>query len=140
MVKYLLDTNICIYLMNEQPEAAVARFDECKPGEIAISAVTWAELCAGMGVHHDRLVMEELFNRLIPQDFGMKAALLFGELSRKFPNRKSSFDRMIAAHALALGVTLVTNNTADFDIYRDSGLKLENWVDAAKPGKSATAP
>jgi len=51
MVKYLLDTNICIYLMKEQPELMTKRFDECEPGEIAVSAVTWAELCAGMGTH-----------------------------------------------------------------------------------------
>jgi len=129
MVKYLLDTNICIYLMNEQPASVIEKFDACKPGEIAISAVTWAELCAGMGVHNDQAVMEELFNRLMPQDFGIEAAAIFGDLSRKFPNRKSSFDKMIAAHALALGVTLVTNNTADFDVYRASGLTLENWVE-----------
>jgi tRNA(fMet)-specific endonuclease VapC len=128
MVKYLLDTNICIYLMKEQPESVIERFDGCEPGEIAVSAVTWAELCAGMGIHNDPAVMEELFNRLIPRDFGIKAALIFGDLSRKFPNRKNSFDRMIAAHALALDVTLVTNDTSGFDIYRDSGLKLENWV------------
>lgn len=128
MVKYLLDTNICIYLMKEQPESVTERFGKCEPGEIAISAVTWAELCAGMGTHSPQEVMEELFNKLIPQDFTVKAALIFGDLSRKSPGRKMNFDRMIAAHALALDVTLVTNNTADFDIYRDSGLKLENWT------------
>ncbi|MCL1962060.1 MAG: type II toxin-antitoxin system VapC family toxin [Desulfovibrionaceae bacterium] len=128
MVKYLLDTNICIYLMKEQPESVTERFDKCEPGEIAVSAVTWAELCVGIGAHSDRAVMDELFNKLIPQDFGIKAAFIFGELSRKFPNRKINFDRMIAAHAMALDVTLVTNNTADFDIYQGSGLKLENWV------------
>lgn len=128
MVKYLLDTNICIHLMKEQPESVIQRFAECEPGEIAISAVTWAELCAGMGIHNDPSVMEELLNQLVLQDFDIKAAFVFGELSRKFPNRKNSFDRMIAAHALALDMILVTNNSADFEIYRDSGLKLENWV------------
>jgi tRNA(fMet)-specific endonuclease VapC len=55
-------------------------------------------------------------------------AHVFGMLSQRFPDRRSSFDRMIAAHALSLGVTLVTNNTADFDLYQVAGLKLENWV------------
>jgi len=127
-LKYLLDTNILIYLMDERPAALAARFAQCKKGEVALSAVTWAELCCGMDTHSDSGDMMALFRKLSPRDFGMDAALIFGRLSQQFPSRKSSFDRMIAAHALALGVTLVTNNTADFDIYRDAGLKLENWV------------
>jgi tRNA(fMet)-specific endonuclease VapC len=50
---------------------------------------------------------------------------IFGELSQKFPNRKSSFDRMIAAHAISLGVVLLTNNVSDFDLY---GMDVENWT------------
>lgn len=128
-LKYLLDTNILIHLMDERPDSLVAKFAQCKKGEVALSAVTWAELCCGMDTHSDGDDLKALFRQLAPRDFGMDAALIFGRLSQQFPNRKSSFDRMIAAHALALGVTLVTNNTADFEIYRDAGLKLENWVE-----------
>jgi tRNA(fMet)-specific endonuclease VapC len=57
--------------------------------------------------------------------FEIKAAAIFGELSQKFPNRKSSFDRVIAAHAISLGVILVTNNVSDFELY---GMNIENWA------------
>jgi len=58
----------------------------------------------------------------------MSAAAIFGKLSQQFPSQKSSFDRMIAAHAISLDVTLITNNTADFLLYQPAGLKLDNWA------------
>lgn len=128
MLRYLLDTNICIYLMKEQPESVIRRFAACKPGEIGVSSITWAELCCGLDVHHSQSEMATLLSRLAAKDFDMDAAVLFGKLSQQFPARKSSFDRMIAAHALSLGATLVTNNTADFDLYVGAGLIVENWV------------
>ncbi|MDA8114063.1 MAG: hypothetical protein M0Z43_04985, partial [Acidithiobacillus sp.] len=82
----------------------------------------------GLDVHNSQFEMATLLSRLIVKDFDVDAADLFGKLSRQFPARKSSFDRMIAAHALSLGVMLVTNNTADFDLYADAGLVVENWV------------
>ncbi|MDD3761038.1 MAG: type II toxin-antitoxin system VapC family toxin [Acidithiobacillus sp.] len=129
MLRYLLDTNICIYLMKEQPESVVRRFAACQPGEIGVSSITWAELCCGLNVHNRHPEMATLLSRLIVKDFDVDAAALFGELSQRYPARKSSFDRMIAAHALSLEVTLVTNNTADFDLYVDAGLIVENWVE-----------
>jgi len=69
-----------------------------------------------------------LFARLSPRNFDMDAAVVFGRLSQQFRDRKSSFDRMIAAHAISLDVTLVTNNTADFLPYQSAGLKLDNWT------------
>jgi len=68
-----------------------------------------------------------LFSKLAPKPFDMDAAAMFGGLSQQYPGKRNSFDRMIAAHALALNVTLVTNNVADFDIYQAAGLRLENW-------------
>jgi len=127
-LRYMLDTNICIYLMDEAPESVINRFAQCERGEVSLSAVTWAELCCGMDQHHSRDEMLALFWKLSPLDFDMQAAAIFGKLSQQFPNRKSSFDRMIAAHAIALDVVLVSNNTADFVLYQPAGLKLENWV------------
>lgn len=125
MIKYMLDTNICIYLMKEQPEQVIARFRQCRKGEVVISSITWAELCCGLNIHNDETQFEEILSMIQVMPFEIKAAAIFGELSQKFPNRKSSFDKMIAAHAIALDVTLVTNNVADFDLY---GIKIENWV------------
>jgi len=115
-------------LMDEAPESVINRFAQCERGEVSLSAVTWAELCCGMDQHHSRDEMLALFWKLSPLDFGMEAAAIFGKLSQQFPNRKSSFDRMIAAHAIALDAVLVSNNTADFLLYQPAGLKLENWV------------
>lgn len=125
MIKYMLDTNICIYLMNEQPEAVIARFRQCRKGEVAISSITWAELSCGLNIHNDDAQFEAFLSAINVLPFDIKAATLFGELSQKFPNRKSSFDRMIAAHAISLGVVLVTNNVSDFELY---GMAVENWV------------
>jgi len=72
--------------------------------------------------------MEKLlqFWDVIP--FGREAAETYAELTMRYPNRKASFDRLIAAHAIALNVVLVTNNPADFVIYQPARLKLENWA------------
>jgi tRNA(fMet)-specific endonuclease VapC len=125
MIQYMLDTNICIYLMNEQPEQVIARFKKCRKGEIVISSITWAELSCGLNTHNDESQFEDLLQEIAVMPFDIKGAALFGKLSQQFPNRKSSFDRMIAAHAMALDVVLVTNNAADFEMY---GLCVENWA------------
>lgn len=121
----MLDTNICIYLMNEQPEEVIARFRMCRKGEVVISSITWAELACGLNIHNDEAQFEEILAAIKVVPFEIKAASIFGELSQKFPNRKSSFDRMIAAHAISLGVILVTNNVSDFEPY---GMNVENWT------------
>ena len=126
--RYMLDTNICIYLMKGAPAALLDRFAACKQGEVIVSAVTWAKLCSGLNVHNSQAQMSALQKALNPTAFDTQAAAVFGALSQQFPARKSSFDRMIAAHAIALGLTLVTNNTTDFALYADAGLVIENWV------------
>jgi tRNA(fMet)-specific endonuclease VapC len=125
VIKYMLDTNICIYLMEEQPAQVIARFKQCRQGEVVISAVTWAELSCGLDTHNAASQLEMLLKALAVLPFDVEAATVFGRLSQQFPNRKSSFDRMIAAHALAANVVLVTNNLPDFAMY---GVPLENWT------------
>ncbi len=126
-MRYMLDTNMCIYLMKNKPDSVVARFAQCAPGDVRISAITWAELCAGM--HESGVAdMQMLASILMPIDFDAAAALVFGKLSQEYPNRKASFDRMIAAHAISVDAILVTNNLADFALYQPAGLRLENWV------------
>lgn len=121
----MLDTNICTYLMQEQPAHVIARFKQCRQGEVVISAVTWAELSCGLDTRNSELQFDRLFKALAVLPFDAEAATVFGRLSQQFPNRKSSFDRMIAAHALAANVVLVTNNVRDFSMY---GVPLENWT------------
>ena len=125
MIKYMLDTNICIYLMEKQSARVIARFKQCRQGEVVMSAVTWAELSCGLDTHNDGAQFEGLLKAISVLPFDVKAATIFGQLSQQFSVRQSSFDRMIAAHALATQVTLVTNNMSDFAQY---GLPLENWT------------
>ena len=57
----MLDTNICIYLMNEQPEEVIARFKKCRNGEVVISSITWAELSCGLNIHNNEAQFEEIY-------------------------------------------------------------------------------
>lgn len=129
MIRYLLDTNICIYIIRQQPPVVFEHFAQHRRGEVAISAITWGELCHGLNTHDGEKELSALLGKLqaVPYDFN--AAARYGELSRAYRDRKSGFDRMIAAHALSLDVTLVTNNIKDFELYQSHGLRLENWVE-----------
>ncbi len=127
MIKYMLDTNICIYLIKKHPPEIVEKFDKHRRGEICISSITWAELCCGIKKDDDGIT-KQLLELLKVVPFGVEEGKVFGRLSELFPNRKANLDRMIAAHALALGVTLVTNNLSDFENYASAGLIMENWI------------
>jgi tRNA(fMet)-specific endonuclease VapC len=122
-MKFMLDTNTWILLLGGHPNV-VARVSECFEGELVLSAIVFAELA--IGSWHDKppsiLVTDRLAQRFPPLPFDVLAAKLYAQL----PFRRGSFDRLIAAHALALNLTLVTNNERDFaDI---PGLKIENWT------------
>jgi tRNA(fMet)-specific endonuclease VapC len=92
---------------------------------VIISSITWGELCCG--IHKNgKLIIAALLDLLEVAAFDLKAAEIFASLSIKHPNRKANFDRLIAAHAIAFDVPLVTNNVADFAIYEGSGLVIEN--------------
>jgi len=132
MLKYMLDTNICIYLMKEQPDFLVEKFACLRRGEVGISAVTLGELYCGLNRHNSAAQIAALLDKLETLPFDDRAAVAFGDLYRRFPSRRGSFDRMIAAHALAADATLVTNNAADFTIYVDAGLRVENWAAPAQ--------
>ncbi len=131
-MRYLLDTNICIYLLRQRPPQVLARLESLHEGDVAMSAVTYAELCAGLEMQashrdQDRVVLDRLIRRIpvLPVDEG--AATRYGLLRAVVPDRRrDAFDRLIAAHAISLGATLVTNNEADFAGY--PGLSLENWA------------
>ena len=130
--KYMLDTNICIYLMKHQPPAVQARFAECFVGDVVISAITLAELeygvaCSGNARAHNQALLDSLLEDIPVEPFEARAARAYGPLRLGYRARnKDALDKLIAAHALSLGVTLVTNNEADFHGY--AGLVVENWV------------
>ncbi len=130
--KYMLDTNICIYLMKHQPPEVAVRFAQCFVGEVVISAITLAELeygvaCSGASKTQNRAAMDGLLDDIAVAAFEARAARAYGPIRAGHRERtKDALDKLIAAHAVALGVTLITNNEADFLSY--PGLTVENWV------------
>ncbi len=133
--KYLLDTNICIYLMKHQPPEVHERFAACFVGDVVISAVTLAELefgiaCSRLEVQAaNRLALEGLLEDIMVAPFDAQAAKAYGPIRADYKERnRDALDKLIASHAVALGVTLVTNNEADFVNY--ACLVVENWVNS----------
>ena len=131
--KYMLDTNIFIYLMKHQPPEVRERFAQCFVGDVVISAVTLAELefgiaCSSTAAQEtNRAALESLLEDIMVVPFDAQAAKAYGPIRAAYKDRnRDALDKLIASHALALGVTLVTNNEADFVNY--AGLRVENWV------------
>jgi tRNA(fMet)-specific endonuclease VapC len=131
--KFMLDTNICIYLMKHQPPQVRARFDACFVGEVVISAITLAELEFGIACtapaaqRGNRLALDSLLEDILVAPFEAMAARAYGPIRAAFEDRsRDALDQLIASHALALQVSLVTNKEADFAHY--PALRLENWV------------
>ena len=131
---YMLDTNICIHLIQRHPPQVLQRLTALKQGEALMSVVTYAELRAGLEMQqrnrdHDEKVLALLVQRIPVLPFTEAAAEQFGILRAAIRDRRrDALDRLIAAHAIAAGTVLVTNNEDDFRDY--PGLQLENWVAA----------
>lgn len=129
---YLLDTNICIYVINERPPQVLARFRRERLGNIAISSITASELTYGVvksGSARNRKALEMFMAPLDILPFDESAIWRYGELRTLLESQGrpiGSMDTLIAAHALAIGAVLVTNNVREFE--RVPGLVVENWV------------
>lgn len=130
---YLLDTNICIYIRRVRPPHVAERFHSISPEALAMSSVTFAELVYGarksqaFAENMQRLLALRKSIRVLP--FDDAAAEAYGAIRADLERRGQligSNDLLIAAHALSLGATLVTNNTGEFA--RVTGLRLENWA------------
>lgn len=131
--RYLLDTDMCIYLKNRRPPQIAERFRVLKQGTLVISMITYGELINGAlksnqpeaALHNLRLLSE----RLPVQPLSVEVAQHYGELRSRLEKQGlviGGNDMWIAAHALALDLILVTNNTQEFE--RVEGLKIENWL------------
>lgn len=136
-MKFMLDTNICIHLMQRQPEAVMHKFAGLQVGDVVMSSVTYAELRYGVECRTEgKAALAGLLDRLtndipvLPLD--RDAAEHYGELraaeAPRGKHRRDVLDRLIAAHARSRDLVLVTNNEDDFRDY--PGLRIENWVGA----------
>ncbi len=132
-VAKLLDTNICIYIARSHPATVGRRFTRAAPGSLGISIITWGELCFGAAKSNDAgraHSLLEQFSRVVEVlALPASAGTHYGDLRavlQKAGTPIGNNDLWIAAHALSLGVPLVSNNLREFE--RVPGLKLENWV------------
>jgi tRNA(fMet)-specific endonuclease VapC len=132
-VSRLLDTNICIYIARSRPQSVARRFARAAPGSLGISIITWGELCFGAAKSVDPARVHALLDAFAREvgvlDMPAAAGRHYGDLRamlQKAGTPIGNNDLWIAAHALALGVPLVSNNASEFE--RVPGLRLENWV------------
>jgi len=131
-MRYLLDTNICIYLIKKQPRHLLKRFRSHTPGSLGISSVTLAELQYGVEKSQFPAKNQEALDEfLFPLDtvsFDDPAARMYGKIKTTLERQGKiigPLDLMIAAHALSLHLPVVTNNTKEFS--RVPKLMVENW-------------
>jgi tRNA(fMet)-specific endonuclease VapC len=132
-LRYLLDTNICIYIQQQKPEEVLVRFQKLNPGDAAISVITWGELLYGAERSHQRKKALQLlaeFTSLVPVlPMPENAGKDYGAIRASLESRGKAVgnnDLWIAAHAKAASLTIVTNNEREFQ--RVPGLKVQNWV------------
>ena len=132
--RFLLDTNICIYIRRRHPEQVVGRFRRLTAGEAALSVITYGELLYGAekSLTRDRAFrqLEELAGVMQILPLPAEAAGIYGAIRAGLEVKGQIIganDLWIAAHAQAMDLTLVTNNEREFK--RIAGLKIQNWID-----------
>ena len=133
MIKYLIDTNICIYLMNKRPLEIILKFKQFDVGEIGVSTITVSELQYGVSKSKNhRLNKQRVEEFLSPLDilpYDELAASIYGDIRlelEKYGEPIGPLDLLIAAHGLSRNLVLITNNEKEFK--RVKNLKVENWV------------
>ena len=131
-MKYLLDTNICIYLINERPKKVLSHFKRHSLGDIGISSITASELAFGVAKSASSKNSAALEAFLLPLnvvDYDAAAAMIYGDIRATLEKQGKTIgplDMLIAASALSRQLILVTNNEKEFR--RISKLKVENWL------------
>ncbi|MHB1688531.1 MAG: type II toxin-antitoxin system tRNA(fMet)-specific endonuclease VapC [Ignavibacteriaceae bacterium] len=132
-MKYLLDTNICIYIIKKKPEKVIGRFLEYKPGDIVISSITAAELNYGIEKSSEpdanTVALKEFFQPLIILDYTQDDAETYGKIRAGLERKGTpigAMDLLIASQTLSRGLVLVTNNEKEFKQVK--GIRIENWT------------
>jgi tRNA(fMet)-specific endonuclease VapC len=132
-VRYLLDTNICIYIRRRRPPEVLARFEKLKPGEAGLSVITYGELLYGVEKNQSQTKAMQLLREMLallpvlplPAEVGEAYGAIRANLEARGEVIGNN-DLWIAAHAKAAKLTLVTNNEREFR--RIGGLKIQNWI------------
>ncbi len=132
-MRYMLDTNICIYLIKQKPPRVLERFRQNRVDQIGVSSITVSELMYGVeksSKPRQNLMALAMFTAPLEiAAYGDEAVAAYGALRYRLEKQGSpmgALDTLIAAHALSLDCVLVTNNEKEFN--RVSGLRIENWV------------
>ena len=132
-MKYLIDTNICIYIINRRPPEVISKFKRTDLGMIGISTITLSELQYGVSKSkHKNQNSERLEEFLAPFEilpYDQKASTIYGTIRSELEKQGQiigPLDLLIAAHAISKGLTLITNNEKEFN--RIKFLKIANWA------------
>lgn len=133
MIKYMLDTNICIYVIKRRPIEVLPKFNDAM-GHISISSITLAELLHGVEksqyISKNLKAVEDFCSRLDVLDYDENAAVHYGDIRANLEKKDMTIgvnDLHIAGHARSLGLKLISNNLKEFD--RVEGLRTQNWLD-----------
>jgi tRNA(fMet)-specific endonuclease VapC len=136
-MRFMLDTNICIYVIKRRPPSVLAALLQNEAAGIGVSIVTVCELAYGAaksGSARNEAALQQFLEPLSVADFDRAAATAYARVRTQLEaigKPIGPLDTQIAAHALSLGVTLVSNNTREFE--RVAGLKVVNWVSGGAP-------
>jgi tRNA(fMet)-specific endonuclease VapC len=133
-MRYLLDTNTCIYIIKRSPEQVVGRFKRLRVGDVGVSAITVCELQFGVSnssqPERNQRALTEFLGPLEVLDFPAGASAVYGEIRTHLQRAGKpigSYDLLLAAHALHGNLTLVTNNVREFGRVPD--LRTDNWLE-----------
>ena len=131
---YMLDTNICIYIIKQKPKSVIDKFKKMKNANICISSITYSELlyCAekSSNIAKNLLALTMFLSNIEILSYDESASVDYGIIRAKLEKQGKiigPLDMLIAAHAKSLNITLVSNNLKEFE--RVDGLRIENWVE-----------
>lgn len=132
-MRYMLDTNICIYVIKNKPQNVIEHFVLHSPEELCISSITFAELVYGVeksqAVDKNRLALSLFLSNIAILPFDDRAAIEYGSIRASLEKQGTpigGMDMLIAAHSRYKKLILVTNNTKEFSRVKD--LAIENWA------------